>query len=581
MKLPLLFLMIFSFCSSTAQLYISPSEHEDSYLYVRDRLLFVKNEIHLTENKKKETAASIYLRKDAQLLQVDKPRNNNTGDGSLSVFQTGTSNAYDYNYWGLPVAVNGNSDKLSDIIFDPAGPTVSRNSHLISALDGKSSPLSISNRWLYSFSGTNYSHWISLGHHFSLKPGEGFTMKGVNGENLTEIEGIPVNPGSAQTYDFRGIPNDGTIELAITADQLLLVGNPYPSALNLDRFLIDNKSITGIAYFWDSKPGGTSHYLADYEGGYGTYSPGAGIYVPAVFRKQTGEETGEAGSYIARQVSPVAQGFMVKGKNNGKIIFQNSHRLYQKQEKNVSEFKSPETNIPAIRLSIEMDSVYTRQLVLAFRSDSSKDEDHAMDARKLDETAADVSWDLSGEKFVINVRPKVDEELIPLKIALEKETELKFYIQELRYFDPDRIFLYDSKDDLYFGIKTGYLKLKLPAGNYSDRFFISFLEKLPPVTTTDQAGETFKSKPPNVLLNTIDIYQNNRQEQLEVKILYDTGLESVQLFDLNGKLIFKQNLKDNPKEFNFSTGKLSPAVYIAKVKTSDNKELTKKIAVKN
>ncbi|MUP45447.1 T9SS type A sorting domain-containing protein [Gramella sp. BOM4] len=581
MKLPLLFLMIFSFNCLSAQLYVGPSQEGDSYIYVKDRLLFVRDGIELSENKKKETAASIFLRKDSQLLQGNKESSKNSGNGSLSVFQTGTSNAFDYNYWSLPVYSDSPGNRLNDYIFEPLDKTESRKANLISGLDGQASPLNISNRWIYTFAGTSYSNWEYAGNHFSAKPGIGFTMKGVNGSNLLEIEEKPVNPGSAQTYDFRGLPNDGKIEIVIAKDQMLLVGNPYPSALNLDKFLFENKSSTGIAYFWDSKPGGTSHYLADYEGGYGTYSPGAGLYVPAIFRKYPGGETGETGAYIGRKYAPVGQGFLIMGKSDGTISFENSQRIYQKMEKGISEFKLPETSIPAMRINIEIDSLFTRQIVLAFREDSTKDDDHAMDARRMDKTSGDVSWELSGENFVVNVRPKQDEELIPLSIELDKETELKFYIEELLNFDPDRIFLYDSKDDLYFGIKTGYLKLKLPAGTYSDRFFISFLEKLPLVTTTGQNEGVFKPKPPNVLLNTIDIFQNNKLEQLEVKILYDTGLESVQLFDLNGKLIFKENLKGSPKEFNFSTGKLSPAVYIAKVKTSDNKELTKKIGVKN
>jgi hypothetical protein len=38
--------------------------------------------------------------------------------------------------------------------------------------------------------------------------------------------------GSAQRYDFRGKPNDGTIDIPVLLDELTLTGNPYPSALN-------------------------------------------------------------------------------------------------------------------------------------------------------------------------------------------------------------------------------------------------------------------------------------------------------------------------------------------------------------
>lgn len=551
---------------------------------MKDRLIFVQNGINLTNNNKKETEASLYLRKGAQLLQGDKTTNLNTGSGNISVYQKGTSNAFDYNYWGLPVKVTGEKLQLNDYIYEPISKTESRPAKLISALEGHSAPLAISNRWIYTYSGTSYSNWQYMGDHFDLLPGEGFSMKGVNGTNLTEIEDDKINAGAAQFYDFRGTLNDGKIELPIKKDQVLLVGNPYVSALDLDKFLIENTATTGIAYFWDSKENGNSHYLADYEGGYGTYSPGPGIYLPAVFKKYSeGLETGETGRTYPRKVMPIAQGFMIIGKKDGIVHFQNSQRIYQKEVQGVSLFKSSELAISSVILNIEMDSTYIRQLALAFNENSTVNEDHAMDAREMDEVNNNINWSISEDDFLINVRPKKDQELIPLNIKLSKPTSLKFSVAEFNNFNPDRLFVYDAKDDLYFGIKTGYLKLNLPEGDYKDRFFISFIEKLPSANpkTDLLLSEENTEKLPNILLNTIDIFQNNQLEQLEIKILYDTGLSNLQLYDLNGKLFLNQNFKSKEKEFNFSTGNLSNAVYIVKVKTTDNIELTKKIGIKN
>ncbi|SDR72706.1 T9SS type A sorting domain-containing protein [Gramella sp. MAR_2010_147] len=582
MRLPFFFLVFFSTSTIYAQLYISPSDKSDSYLYAKDRLVFVRNNIHLNKNHNKDTEASFYLRKGAQLLQGEKLKNLNTGDGSISVFQRGTSNAFDYNYWGLPVIVYPAKQLLPDYLNDPLTNTESRKVIFTSALEGQSDPLSIANRWIYTYSGTDYSSWQYLGDHFDLLPGEGFTMKGVNGSNYNKVEGEMVNPGSAQIYDFRGTPNDAKIELPIEKEQVLLLGNPYPSALDLDKFLFENTSTTGIAYFWDSKKNGNSHYLADYEGGYGTYSPGTGIYIPAIFKRYgDGTITGEIGQIYPRKIIPIAQGFMVIGKNNGKIHFQNSQRLYQKEALGVSTFKSPEITNSSLILSIELDSTYIQELGLAFLENSTINEDHALDARKMNESPQEVSWVISEEKFVVNARPKIDKELIPLKISLSKTSILKFYVSEFNNFNPDRLFVYDAKDDLYYGIKTGSLKISLPEGDYNDRFFISFIEKLASEENIKEEPVAGDSKPPLVLLNTIDIFQNNLIEQLEIKILYDTHLSNLKIYDLNGKLFLNQNFRSKEKEFYFPTGNLSNAVYIVKVKTTDNKELTKKIGIKN
>jgi hypothetical protein len=44
-----------------------------------------------------------------------------------------------------------------------------------------------------------------------------------------------------KTYTFVGKPNNGTIATnTVGNDQLLLTGNPYPSALDADAFITDN-----------------------------------------------------------------------------------------------------------------------------------------------------------------------------------------------------------------------------------------------------------------------------------------------------------------------------------------------------
>ena len=582
MKLPLLFLMIFSCGGLFAQLYISPSEKSDSYIYAKDRLVYVEKDLILERNRNKETEASIYLRKNAQLIQGLKNIRENKGNGQLSVNQKGTSNAYDYNYWGLPVTVNSPNSRLNDYVYEPLNNTSSRNANLIGGLDGSSDPLAISSKWIYTFSGSTYSNWLYAGDNFDLLPGEGFTMKGVNGTNLNNIEGDIINAGSSQIYDYRGLPNDGRIELPIKKDQILLVGNPYPSSLDLNKFLTENTSTTGIAYFWDSRQNGNSHYLADYEGGYGTYSPGTGIYIPPAFKKYSdNSETGEMGKYYERSNIPIAQGFMIIGRKDGIVGFDNSQRVYLSNNSTVPVFKSPLTGSPSMILNVEIAGTILQQLALVFREDSSPEEDHAMDAKKMDSNPEDISWAISNKNYVINVRPKKDQELIPLNIFLKTTSDLEFSATDFNNFNPDRLFIYDSMEDLYFGIKTGSLKIRLAEGEYPDRFFVSFIENIAEENPNSDPEEGNFKKPENILLNTIDIFQNNASQQLEVKILYDTGINNIRLYDLNGKLFLNRDFKFPEKEFNFPTGNLSNAVYIVKVKTDDNKELTKKVGVKN
>ena len=109
------FVLIFPlFVNAQVDLSVSPSpDGEDSYVYVNNEILFVTKGINLEKNNNSSTEASIYLRSKAQLLQGDDI--DNSGDGYLSVFQEGTSNAFDYNYWGMPVVTTGK--KLNQILY--------------------------------------------------------------------------------------------------------------------------------------------------------------------------------------------------------------------------------------------------------------------------------------------------------------------------------------------------------------------------------------------------------------------------------------------------------------------------------
>jgi hypothetical protein len=46
---------------------------------------------------------------------------------------------------------------------------------------------------------------------------------------------------------LEGKPNDGTIPITVLNLQFL-TGNPYPSAIDLSSFLIEQTNCTGIAY---------------------------------------------------------------------------------------------------------------------------------------------------------------------------------------------------------------------------------------------------------------------------------------------------------------------------------------------
>ncbi len=90
----------------------------------------------------------------------------------------------------------------------------------------------MSSRWLYlyeNYAYNSYYDWHRINQTYDVNVGLGFIMKG-SGNSTPE-----------QNYTFVGKPNNGMITHAISSGgNESLIGNPYPSAIDARKFIIDN-----------------------------------------------------------------------------------------------------------------------------------------------------------------------------------------------------------------------------------------------------------------------------------------------------------------------------------------------------
>ena len=546
--------------------------------------------------------ASIYLRSGAELFQGEQQNIPNSGSGSISIFAEGSTNAYDYNYWSSPVSSQGNGLFGISLLHSPASEIVSRPAHLTSALNGSANPLTISTRWIYTFNGKGFSDWNFVGGSMVISPGYGFTMKGTEGKDPVSINGRPNNPGNAQRYDFRGKPNSGIIEVPTNPDTFVLVGNPYPSTFDLSHFLLENSGsgtlnstclgnlsrrnvTTGIAYFWDSRENGSSHYAEDYVGGYGAFSPvdpcTDGVYVPPVFKKSQGLETGKASH---ERYLPVAQGFMVQGVTSGKMIFRNTHRklppkktqITPRTTKKTHEHTGTKTEITRVQLKISVNDVYERVISMAFWDEATAGVDAGMDAEAFQLAPTDVGWLQDGSSYVIDVRPYDILEEIPLFLKIDPNLPKMTFSQENSEKDKvTEIFIVDTQTNHYFSITKEPLTLNLEPGSYHGRFKLAFAEKVSP---GDLPAELFEEKNSNTW---VSIIQNNHLGELQIKANDLFPVKAVGIFDLQGKKMLHQSNFENKKYLSVPTRDWINGVYIVKVTGMDNRKMIKKISLFN
>lgn len=630
------FLFLILSVTANAQLFIK----DGSFVFNKGAMVYVKDYIDVNG-----VNSNFYLRNEGQLLQGSTAAGVglNKGLGNLSVFQEGTSNNYAYNYWCSPVGVPQGSTAGNTVfgigqIKRPSGVTSFGGQSYIIGYDGvaTNTTLAISTRWIYRYVKLNqYPSWDYVGSANSINPGEGFTMKGVSGSDITTVnETTSNNPGNNQRYDFRGVPNEGTISILVSNaggpnySNTTLTGNPYPSAININLFLLENSGyivnystgavttggpinvIDGNAYYWEQQktPAPTSHVLAQYVGGYGYYVPnGATAFSPGTYNNATWNTynpdgtpntTGSAAGLnrYKRMFAPIGQGFMVAGTTVGTAKMKNLYRTFVKEGvANNSQFEKHSANatvgaiqnwdaipnvagvdytqfskaeVPQIKIHTILNNQFTREITLAFNPNTTDGFDVAMDAVSAENSLPnDIFFPLNNKQGVISTLPFGIDKRIPITLKVGSDSTFKIFVGDIINFDgSNNIYLYDDLTGLYYDIKNSFYEITLPVGVYSNRFQITFKDANALATNTS-------------IKNSFSIVQNNTNQLLSIANPNSIDVKEVILYDVLGKLIFDKSDLVTKTLYEFPTNSLSDGIYIVKLKTIDGQSISQKIIV--
>ncbi|MFE3846811.1 PKD-like domain-containing protein [Flavobacterium sp. LB3P45] len=567
------------------------------------------------------TTGDLRLTGEAQLVQAGTAANPSTGTGKLLRDQQGQKNSFNYNYWSSPVSSNGLDYSIGSVLrdgtsmtntytdisnFNPSTPSPTTTISFIDgafSADAPSSPITISNRWLWTFNSPalsdpllNYYQWKYIGSTGSIKVGEGFTMKGTGG----------IAPLSAtQNYVFVGKPNSGNISLNLTKDQTYLIGNPYPSALDADEFIKDNIKETingkvgrntenvfnGALYFWDHFGLSNNHYLAEYQGGYATYTLIGGTAAVA----DSPLTAGGTGSKIPERYIPVGQGFFVDafvddGLAGGitslicptgcSVIFKNSQRAFVSETPGNSLFMKTNATtksntaeidtISKIRLGFDSPLGAHRQLLVGADANTTNQFDIGYDGLMFDTSENDMFWEISNSQFVIQGVPNFDDnQILPLGITIANEGLSTIKIDALENMpNTTKIYLHDNLTDIYHELMENAFKISLAVGEYTNRFSLRFTDKTLKVNDF-------------TLPENIFIYFTNNTKSLNIKNNFTNGtVNKVFLFNLLGQSIANWDVEEQKQNNIQIPIKNVPAgVYIVKVKTTKG-IFSKKIVIR-
>lgn len=554
----------------------------------------------LSANNNTKVQVSHYLKLDglinltgrSQLVQTLNSVLDPTSFGFIKRDQQGTVNKYNYNYWSSPVGpINGatNNDNYTvDGVFKDGTTAIPAAINWVAGYDGSASPFSLARYWLYKFeNGNEYANWIHFDETDAIRPSQAFTLKG------------PDVTGTTQNYTFIGKPYNGLINgNSVLADNLFLVGNPYPSALDAYKFIRDNISVAnggtnavdvidGTLYFWQHSPSNATHVLSDYTGGYATLTL-LGSTAPIAPDGISGLGTSTKMPY---QYIPVGQGFFVNGdisiSGSQPIVFNNNQRTFVKEDgvddlsvpisntlfknaaptysKKVDHFSDNSNDIvynnynTKIRLGFNTVNKFHRELLIGFMNEEATEGvDVGYDAYQIDTQNNDSYFLINDLEYTIQGVGAFDvSKTYPLGVKVDAPGAVQFMVDAIEFLPTNTyVSIHDMETSTYYDIINGVAEINLVAGTFNNRFELTFKK------ATSLTVKKNELKDSNLL-----IHNNNLAKEINITHKEGVIISEVSVYNILGqRLISTTKIPDLDTikiPFNVQNG-----VYIVSVKTN-------------
>jgi hypothetical protein len=548
-----------------------------------------------------ELNGSLDLKEDAQLIQTNESDLVTSLSGKIKRKQEGNSSVYWYNYWSSPVGEleatpltdnNGSTNNTSNSTY---------NLDMLKDQDGTDFLFTnqyhetgkVSRYWLYTYkNGVTYFDYESIDENSELSPGIGYTQKGTG---TTE---------TAQQYLFEGKPNNGTILVnvldqggngsvpAVSKTDFLL-GNPYASAIDIHQFIDDNNGvIDGTIQLWQQWSG-SSHVLDEYNGGYAQVNKTGSIRAYQ-FVGINGDTNGEQnGTKTPTRYLPVGQGFMVEILNSGNVVFQNSQRVFIKEEDTDGSYNSGsvffrgtnatdgsveknangEDNLMQ-KIRLEFNSVdgpaTRRELLLGFSDDTSDDYDYGYEAKNVEDNNDDLNLILHNDLMTIQAYASItDDKIVPLNLKSSGNYNYTIKITETENIsDNQEIYIKDNFTGEYFNLKNELpYEFSSEVGEFDSRFEIVFKNESESLSQLDET------------ISSLQFYYAFNRNKIVVLNPNNIDVIGLEVYNILGQSVYNTNRIYQGSYNEYTLPKITTGAYVVKIKTP-NSSLTKKIIIK-
>ena len=504
----------------------------------------------------------------------------NSGGSSSVIKQTANLNDwYEYTYWSSPVVGETVEDAFPD---------------------------TPSNRRFW-YKGQNFlDQERELGNNNATLPGQDDIDD--NGDDWQIASGImETGVGYAATSSplglypntdiatFSGAFNTGDISVDVYKNDLEsqdnnwnLIGNPYPSAIDADLFLAANTVVDqnvpvnpslgvsdGVIFFWSQNEAPSSS-----NNGNENLNFAQSDY--AIINSVT--EVAGGDGLIPDRIIPSGQAFFVVYDHNApeidavgsikrnEIRFTNSMRIADATS-NSQFFKSANNKENKLWVDLKSDNGVFSQIAVAYVNGAThKDDGAGYDTeRNLSlQRSATIYTKIKGKKdkqYVIQAKSPSDlttKEVIQLgfKTDISVPTLYTFSVPEFEgsFFKTNNIYIKDKLLKTIHNIKESDYVFTSETGEFNRRFEIVF--------SNIHSKSDFESDS-----NSLSIIELNNS-QVQFKVDSNHEMNSIQIFDLQGRTIYNFNTLGYSQVFDLS--RLSQTTYIAKVELANGLTIIKK-----
>jgi hypothetical protein len=459
--------------------------------------------------------------------------------------------ANDYIYWGSPLTTDS---------FGQLNGARAYNSENV--LVGTAAAFDAKYKYV-SGDATSTGGWQNL---TQTEPGKGFIMRI---KDQTPYTGTTPYAGHIN-LTYSGSANNGTITVATanildsptSARNNNLLANPYPSAIDADKFLEYNTNLDGVVYLWKAQTvnngaAGVAYTIADYI-----------AYTRAGSTGYTGIGSDPFNGKIA-----TGQGFKVKAMNasgTGNVTFNNCMRV----SGNNNQFMrmNSETEVVTIdrfKLNMTDSNGLGNQILVAYLPETTLGYDRMYDAKLNSVSAAQVYTLLEEDntKLAINARPAFQStDVVALGLSKSTTALETFSIaiadkEGIFAGNTVNVFLNDKQSNTYHNLANGPYTFTSNVIQLNDRFQVVYQNGLLSNSDFD--------------LNAVVASINEQTLSITSKL----PITQVLVYDLSGRLVVTIPVDQQitiTENFPFAAG-----IYVAKVKLNNGAVVTQKLINKN